>query len=237
MPVLRSKRATQDLAGDVVTPLLQVRVPSGNVTFGAWSYVLRPEGETIRDALILVPNGGDAPDCPDPKMRAKYATNKSYYNDRERNKGFIPLGSRLNPDNVRLIVETLTKNREEAVLYCQDQIAMCGYTISTTGSEKDRAVAYKRKAQFQKRLDTVLQPFNADELVKEMDEIARAQRMSSLDAATRQAVAEMIGSAIDSKFESMINHFSKSAGQESDEELSGARVVNKGRASTGSEFA
>lgn len=226
-PVLRSRRATTDAAGEVLTPLKQVRVPTNGVTFGAWCYYARPDGETIRDVLVLSPNGGNAPDNPDPRIRAKYGTNASYYHDRAEAKGFITLGPKLTTEAVRTIVDILLKNREEAVLYCQDQLALCEYTIATTGVEKDRQIAHKRKAQFQKRLDTVLQPFNPDELVAEMEEIARAQRMSRMDPATRQAVAEMIGERVNAKFEEMVNHFAKGGGT-GDEELQGVKVTRGG---------
>ena len=227
-PVLRSKRATVDAAGEVLTSLKQIRVPAANggSTFGAWCYVLRLDGETLRDALILVPNGGDAPDVLDPRLRAKFATERSYYNERERSKGYEVLGSRLNSQNVRRIVEVLQANRPEAIAYCEDQIALCEYTVSTTGVEKDRQVASKRKAQFQKRLATVLAPFDPDELVAELDEIARAQRMSRMDAHTRAAVQEMIGAQVDARFQMMMDHFTRPSDPNADTELTG---VTRGR--------
>lgn len=223
-PEMRSRRATRDLAGEVVTPLKQIRVPSGNVMYGAWCYYLRLDGETIRDAVILAPNGGNAPDNPDPKLRARYGMNAEYYHARARAEGREVLGPKLTTAGVRRIVEVLLENREEAVAYCEDMIAQCNYTIATTGIEKDRTVATRRKQQFQKRLDTVLQPFDPDELVAELDEISRAQRMSRIDPNTRAAIAEMFESQFNAKFDAMVNHFSRGSARETDPEMEGAGV-------------
>lgn len=228
-PVLHSKRAQRDLAGEVLTPLKQIRVPSSAVGYGAWCYYLRPNGETLRDVLILTPNGGNAPDNPDPKLRTRFSTNASYYHDRARAKGWEVLGPKLTIQGVRRIVEILVANREEGVAYCEDEIAMCDYTIANTGIEKDRMIAHKRKQQFQKRLATVLAPFDPDELIAELDEISRAQRMAELDPVMRAAVAEMvtaqIGTQVTTKFEEMVEHFTSGSAKEASPDLAGMRIT------------
>lgn len=217
VPQPMSRRMRAKLAGDALKPIDQVRVPSQWVTYGAWCYYARPDGRTLRDTLILQPNGGDAPDVADPRLRGRYATNSEHYRERGRQKGFIPLGSRLTPEGVRIVVDILKRNHDEAVLEAKDEIAQCNYTIQTTGSERDRAVAVKRKAQWEKLLATVLQPIDGDALVAELDEISRAQRMASFGPQQVAMFREMLGAelaklGITTSFTDMVSKFARPPG-------------------------
>src|SRR3990167_137711 len=68
----RSTRGRRKREQRLLTPLEQIRVTPGGIT-GPWAYYLRADGATIRDALVLYPNGGTLPANEDPK--GKYGTN------------------------------------------------------------------------------------------------------------------------------------------------------------------
>src|SRR3990167_1249652 len=97
----RSLRGQRRYTEAALTPLQQIRMQPMNIT-GAWAYYLRPEGATIREALILYPNGG-IPDTDDKRLQGKYGTNAEYFRERQRQKGFTYLGQTLNEQAMKLL--------------------------------------------------------------------------------------------------------------------------------------
>ena len=200
----RSERGRRRYAEQVLTPLDQIRMQPNGVT-GAWAYFLRSDGATIRDALILAPNGGAPPAADDPK--GKFGTNASYFRERAQAKGLTYLGQRLDTRAVRLLVETLAKNRGDELLFVEDEIAEQDNILANAESAREREIAHKRKRQYQVRLDTLNQPFDPDALVAELDEISRAQRLANIDPNVLAVMREMVGE-VNEKFAGMVTRFS-----------------------------
>lgn len=172
---------------------------------GSWAYYLRPEGATIRDALILYPNGG-IPDIADERLKARYGTNAEYYRNRQRQKGFEFVGPTLTESGVARLVEILADNRDDEIIFCEDEIANCADVIKNADRPEIRDQARKRKRLFEKRLDTIKQPFDPDALLAELKEIARAQMLASVDPNVLRVMRAMIGE-VNAKTESMIAAF------------------------------
>lgn len=192
----RSQRGKRAYEGDILRPIDQIRTnnqirPDADST-GAWAYYIRPEGATIRDALVFQPNGG-IPDIDDTKLRARYGTNATYYRDRAAAKGFEYIGPVLNERGVRRLVEVLAENREDEILYCEDEMANCEYTIANSDRPDVRDQARKRRNQLQRRLDTLRQPFDQDALLAELNEIAQAQMLSKVDPNVLRVMRAMFG--------------------------------------------
>lgn len=199
----------------VLTPLEQIRRPLPGVT-GPYAYYIRPDGATIMDALILYPNGATLPAEQDP--RGRYSQNASYYRERQSNKGFAYVGPTLTADGARLLVQTLERNRPEEILDLEDQIAECQHVIETSDRPEVRDGQRKRRDQLQARLDRVRAPLNADALVKELDEIARAQKMARVDPNILAVMREMVGQ-VNASFEEKLHAFRTLSKPPEDESL------------------
>lgn len=223
----RSKRGRRQYAADAPTALSQIRVNphAGNMadSTGAWAYYLRPDGATIRDALVLYPNGG-IPEIDDEKRRARFGTNASYYRERQRAKGFEYLGPVLTEAAVKRVVETVYANREDEILFCEDEIANCEYTISSSDVPDIRDQARKRRGQLERRLAILRQDVDSEKMAKELEEIARAQEMASLDPKLLRVMRQYVGEMT----ETMKAAIAKFSTGKAPEEGSGVRMRRPG---------
>lgn len=236
----RSQRG-QRLRGDrVLTPLDQIRMaPTGGTS--AHAYYLRPDGATIRDALVISPNGG-VPDIEDQRLRARYGANASHYRDLARAKGFEFLGEKLTPDGVRKLVNTLAKNREDELLFCQEEIEDCDQVIANSDLPQIRDQAKRRKVQFERRINTMLAPFDADALLEELEEIARAQMLANVDPNVMKVMRAMIGE-VNERMAKAISRFTQGkqsggivTGVGDDASMGAAPRGQKSRGNSGADF-
>ncbi len=221
----RRRRRDQQM----LSPLEQIRgrpVGDENSRFnGAWAYYINPEGATIRDALILYPNGAQLPRNEDTKGR--YSENAAYYQARQARKGLKYVGPTLTEPGVRLLVQTLQANKEDEILDLNEQIAECENDIKNSDRPEVRDNQRKRRAQLQRRLAHVEAPLDADELISELNSIARAQRMARVSPEVMIVMREMLGE-LDEKYSGMFQEaFAKFAvGPQPSEEVTG--VSNNG---------
>lgn len=196
LPEPRSERGRRrrGVGANELTPLQEIRLRSPGVN-GPWAYYLRPDGATIRDALILYPNGAQLPQSED--ARGRYSENAEYYQRRQERKGFKYLGPTLTLEGVKLLIETISKNREDEVLDLEDQIAECQYTIENSDRPEVRDNQRKRRDQLRARLERVSQELDAEALSAELNEIARAQRLARVDPKVLEVMREMVGEVND----------------------------------------
>ena len=185
----RSARGRRRMGVSVLRPIDQIRMQPNGLT-GAWCYYLRPEGATIRDALILSPNWGAPDRIADPKGR--FGMNANHYRAIAAQKGFVYLGQRLDARAVRLLVETMARNREDEILFCEDEIVNCQAVLDGGATEREKAVAAKRKRQYQTRMETLLAKWEPKALIEELNDIARAQRLSSIDPNLLAVMSELV---------------------------------------------
>lgn len=201
----RSDRGRRRRARDmrVLTPLEQIRGKPSEIT-GAWAYYLNPDGATIRDALLLYPNGARLPKTED--KRGKFSENAEYYQARQARKGYEYIGPTLTDAGVRKLVQVLESNREDEVLDLEDLIAECLHDIANSDRPEWRDNQRKRRDQLQKRLDTVKAGFDPDQLISELNEIARAQRMARVDSNVLAVMREMLGE-VNAQFSAAVEKF------------------------------
>lgn len=233
--VPRSRRGRERHAGKELTPLDEIRMtPAG--TTGAWCYYLRPDGATIRDILVISPNGG-VPNMNDQRLRARYGTNAAEYQQKARAKGYEVVGPALTPNAVRRIVEILAENREDEVLYCEDEIANCQAVVNTADRPEVRDQARKRRGQYERRLEVLQRPFDPDALLNELNEIARAQRLANIDPNVLAVMREMVGE-VNATMADAVARFSTGKQAEQDPEMTGTpRGRRVKQADAGAEFA
>lgn len=217
----RANRAASRRTGmnrNYLTPLQQIRPLNRDAEMqaetvnGPWAYYLRPDGITISSALIRYPNGGVLPRNEDP--RGRYSENAQYYQQRNARKGFIYVGTTLTTEGAHRLVEILARNRPDAVERLKDEIAEC--EVFQSDIPERRQQMRRRREQLLLVLSRVEQPFNPDNLVAELAEIARAQRMAKVSPETLAVMREMLasqGQAFDAKFAEMVKHFEGKQGQ------------------------
>lgn len=201
---VRSKRGRRLRGEEAPGVMEQIRmVPQGNT--GGWCYYLRPDGATIREALVISPNGG-VPDIDDPRLRARYGTNSAEYRAIAQRKGYIPIGPTLTPEAVTKLVEILAENRPDALLYFQEEQAKARNILETSFEPSVKEQAGKRISQFQRQIDTMLAPFDPDELLAELKEIAQANMLANVDPNVLRVMRAMVGE-VNEKMASMVQRF------------------------------
>lgn len=222
----RSERGKRRYAGKVVEAIDEIRVP-GNESKrrgeleGAWCYFGRTDGATIRDALILSPNGAG---------EGRFGANAAHFREKARAKGRVYLGPRLTAEGVQWLVDTIAKNRDDEILFVEDEIAEQDIILANAESQTERAIAHKRKRQYQVRLETLNRPFDPDAMLDELNEIARAQRLAKIDPNVLSVMKEMVGE-VNAKTAAMVARFQNGSSNptESDPDLGVAPAIkNKG---------
>lgn len=180
-----------------LTPIEQIRPfnPNSVPDKSAGAYYLRPDGATIADALIWYPNGAQHDREYDPK--GKYSENSSYYQERQRRKGFEYVGPVLTAAGAHRLVEILAANAPEEIERLEDEIALAQYSAQNTDRPDVRDQQRKRRGQLQARLDRVKAGFDPDALVAELQEIANAQEMANVPPQIMRVMRRMVGQVND----------------------------------------
>lgn len=196
----------------VLTPLDQIQRPPGNDQVdatGAWAYYLRLDGATIGEALVLYPNGG-YPDIDDVRMRERYGANAEYYRQRQRRRGLEYVGQQLNEQAMKRLVEILAENREDEVLFLQEEIADAKDLAKSSDLPAVRDQAKRRVRQLTRRLEMIEAGFDPDALLGELNDIARAQQLAKVDPNVLRVMRSMIGE-VNEKMAASIAHFQAGA--------------------------
>src|SRR3990167_3902005 len=182
-PVQVSERRRRIRDEAILRPIDQIeRPPGGNGVdaTGAWAYYIRADGATIGEALVLYPNGG-IPDMDVQRMRARYGANAEYYRERQRRRGLEYVGQHLTESGMKRLVEVLESNREEEDLFLQEEIADARDMLKTADIPEVRNQARRRVRQLERRLEMIRTPFDPDELLTELNDIARAEQLAKID--------------------------------------------------------
>ena len=222
----RSAKFRGRTEGNVLTALEQIRrIPNSGAddSTGAWCYYIRPGGATIREVLGLSPNGG-VPDTANPRMRGRFGMNSELYRAKLREKGFIPIGSKLDANAMKMVVAEMKKNRQEAIWEMQDEIDECDRVITGSGDPRFVPLYKQRRAAAQKRLAILMEELDVKALLEELNEIARMQRMANVPDSVLQVMREEIGAAN----AQLLSYFkaNKGAGGDSGAEFSGKDFID-----------
>lgn len=180
---LRRQRQQRNSTVTMAQQLRQFGRPEGDLT-GTATYWIRP-GATIRDALIINPNGG-IPQLDDVALAAKYGTNSHLYRDKALKKGFKYIGPSLTPDGIKTLIEVMEAEKPDEILFLEEEIELAKTNSKEAGSLEARANEQNRARQLQRRLDLVKRPLDAEEMTRELDRIRRAQELAKLTPSMRQ---------------------------------------------------
>jgi len=172
---------------------------------GAWAYYLRLDGATITDILTIYPNGG-VPDIDDFRMKARYATNAEYYRERQRRRGLEYVGQVLTENAMKRLVEIMEANRDDELLFLKEEIADAKELAKESDIPEVRNQARRRIRQLERRHETLLQPFDSEAILAELNDIARAQQLAKVDPNVLRVMRAMIGEVND-KLVAQIAHF------------------------------
>ena len=191
----------------ILRPIDQIPQPPGNAvdSLGAWAYYLRLDGATITDILTIYPNGG-VPDIDDRRLAARYGENAEYYRIRQRRRGLEYVGQALTEDAMRRLIEIMEANRDDEVLFLQEEITDAKEMAKSSDLPQVRNQARKRVRQLERRLETLLQPFDPSALLAELNDIARAQQLAKVDPNILRVMRSMIGE-VNERVAEQIAHF------------------------------
>ncbi len=231
-PPVMSDAVRSRIGGDDAKPLTSwelLRKPpnSLNPRTSPYCYWLDPDGGTMREAVRFDPNGAK----PDEGCEAKYTESWQIFKEMGEDKGWTRLGHQLQKESIKLIVETLEKNRpieKEVMEHFRDVAA---YEVTNGTNERARAIAQKSVTTYGKLIEQLEMPIDADFMISELNEISRAQRMAALSPDMRAAIREMIDVEVGSS-EARVREMAMSlAGPEesADKELTGPDFIDVSR--------
>lgn len=192
----------------ILRPIDQIPQPPGGGSIsatGAWAYYLRLDGATITDILVLYPNGG-VPDLDDKRLAARYGENATYYRERQKRRGLEYVGPTLTEQGMKRLIEVMEANREDELLFIEEEIEAAKDTAKSSDLPDIRNQARKRVGQFERRKETLLQPFDPDALLAELNDIARAQMLAKVDPNVLRVMRSMIGE-VNERLAEQVSHF------------------------------
>lgn len=203
--------------------LLRKPSPNLNPRTSPYCYWLDPNGGTMRDAVRFDPNGAK----PGEGCESKYTQSWQIFQATNEDMGWIRLGHQLQKDSIKLIVETLEKNRPIEKEVMEHYRAVAAYEVTNGTNERARAIAQKSVTTYTKLIEQLEMPIDADFMISELNEIARAQRMSALSPDMRAAIREMIEVEVGSSEGRVMEMAMSLAGSHvADDELAGEAFVD-----------
>lgn len=166
----RSKRG-QALIGygsDMPDVLQQVDPHPG----GPWAYYIRPDGATVTEALTRYPNGANT--------GRHSGRNADYYRNRMAKKGFEYIGPTLTSEGIRNLIKVIEKNRPDYILFLKEEIEKTRHdTAEGSGLPQDKLTQqFRRAGQLRGQLALAEAPIDPDKVVKELEEVAQAQKLA-----------------------------------------------------------
>lgn len=198
-PIVRSRRGKRRLGVDrAPTVLEEIRDRPGGMLGGPAAYFINPEGATIREALIINPNG--APVVKNGTDRA----NARYYQDRARDKGHEYIGPNLTIEGVRRLVEVINSNRYDYLLDIKEQMQDCEQTILESDRPDVRDNARKRRGQLERLVEIASRDIDPEAVVAELNDVLKAMKLAALSPSQREAITIMMGEQVDTKIQSLI---------------------------------
>lgn len=202
-PVTRSKRGLARRGIDrAPTTLEEIRPRPGGMLGGPAAYFIRPDGATIREALIIYPSG--APVIKNGTDRG----NSRYAQDRQKQKGYEYVGPQLTAAGVKRLLEVINVNRYDYLLDLKEQIEECEKTIEETETPTVRDNARKRRGQLQRLVEIAAREVKPESLLKELDDIIKAQKLASIPQSQREAIAIMLGEEVGARIQSLVSKMS-----------------------------
>lgn len=191
-------------------PMDEVAPRPGGARGGPAAYFIRPDGATISEALIVSPNG--APMIHNGRDRG----NSRYYQDRLKDRGYEYVGPSLTPQGVRKLADVIASNRQDLILYFEEEIEATEQTIREADKPEVRDQARTRRAQFMRQRDFYAKPLDVDRMLSELDDILKAQKLAALTPAQREAMQVLMDEAISGRVSALISRMEHSTASTED---------------------
>ena len=200
---IASKRgmARRGFSEQVATPLELIRPRPGGLIGGPAAYYINPRGATIREVLIISPNG--APMIHNGRDRG----NSDMYQTTMRARGFEYIGPLLTEEGVARLVEVIEANLFDYTLDLKEQIFDVELDIENSDRPEQRDGQRKRRIQLVRLLEQAQKPLDGPRMVAEYLDVVKAQKLAAIPADIRQAVILMGGTAAetDKKISAMVD--------------------------------
>lgn len=207
-PTVRSRRGLKRQGVDrAPTVLEEIRDRPGGMMGGPAAYFIRPDGASIREALVIYPNG--APVIRNGRDRA----NSRYAQDRQKNKGFEYIGPTLTVEGIRRLIEVIKGNQYDYLLDLKEQIQECEYTIANSDRPEVRDNARKRRGQLERLVEIARREVEPEKIAAEMDDILKAMKLAALSPSQREAITIMMGGEVDARLQTLIGRMEKKVSQ------------------------
>lgn len=184
MEPVRSQRGQQlrGSTGGALSVLEQISPRPGGPVGGPSAYYVRKDGATIREALIVQPNG--APIKGD---------DGEYEQRRMLKKGLTYIGPALTLDGIQLLISTLADNRDDYILFLKEEIEVTELDATTSDEPKTRAYQRARCERYRALLKQAEVPLDGEALYAELQAISQAQELAGLPANMREVMLRMVG--------------------------------------------
>lgn len=196
--VSKRGRSRRGFGSGLPSAIEQIRPRPGGLLGGPAAYFLNPQGATIREVVLIRPNGA-------PVMRGgRDVANAQDVQRRMRERGYEYIGPTLTTTAARRLVEVLELNRFDYTLDLTEQIADCDHAIDNSDRPEARDIQRRRKTQLTMLLEQARVPLDADRLVSDLDDIVKAHKLAALNPAIREAIASMVETETDSKVSALV---------------------------------
>ncbi len=197
-----SKRgmARRGFSTQVATPLELIRPRPGGLIGGPAAYYIWPQGATVREALIISPNGA-------PMIRnGRDRGNSDMYQTTMRARGFEYIGPLLTEEGVARLVEVIEANLFDYILDLKEQIFDVELDIENSDRPEVRDAQRKRRIQLVRLLEQAQKPLDGPRMAAEYLDVVKAQRLAAIPTDVREAVILMGGTAAetDKKIAAMV---------------------------------
>lgn len=197
-----SKRgmARRGFSTQVATPMELIRPRPGGLIGGPAAYYINPNGSTVREALIISPNG--APMIHNGRDRG----NSEMYQTTMRARGFEYIGPLLTKEGVARLAEVIEANLFDYILDLKEQIFDVENDIDNSDRPEVRDAQRKRRIQLVRLLEQAQKPLDGPRMVAEYLDVVKAQRLAAIPADIREAVILMNPTAAetDKKISAMV---------------------------------
>jgi len=169
--------------------------------------------------LVCYPNGA-------PMLRnGRDRGNSALYQSRQAAKGFEYIGPSLTPSGVKRLAEVIAGERQDYILYLEEEITSAEQTIREADKPEVRDQARTRRGQLTRQQNFYAKPLDIDGMIAELDDMMKAQKLAALSPAQREAFSVMFDEQVSGRVADLVN---KMEGKSSTSDGVRVNVTNAG---------
>ena len=199
-PVVRSIRGRKRTGvNHAPNTLDDIRPRPGGMRGGPAAYFIRPDGATIREALIIAPSG-----APVLARNGEDRANAEAVQARALRKGFVYVGPQLTFDGVEKLVAVIESNKADYILDLREQMQDADNNRKNLDVPEERRLHTTRFRKLTALLAAAQQPIDGPKIVKELNEILQAQKLAAISPDMREAIIALTGQEISTRMAGLI---------------------------------